>query len=320
MTSPRKNESAALAAAALRRWVRKAVVFDLRFLPDSLVLRVMRTWPIIAPYIPVGIRGIHRGYLGAFTVLIDTTYPIERRMLLDAYERQILKVIAAHVKQAAVCIDVGANVGAIAFALAKQATPRGRVYAFEPGPPTYERLVRNIAMNPAYSQTIVPVRLGLSDRPGYLGWNEEPHNRGNARLLHEGSTRVEVTTLDAYCRANGVDHVDFIKVDVEGMEYEVFKGAAVILARCQPILLFETLAPFKAIRGFDIFAAIETLLNTHGYVLFRIEDDGSMRRTTSADLSANTLAVPAARLQAAKLDVAAARSVHQGAPELGGAP
>jgi hypothetical protein len=116
-------------------------------------------------------------------------------------------------------------------------------------------------------------------------------NRGNAGLLHAEGVEVPVVTLDAFCRQNSVARLDFIKVDVEGMELEVFRGGQRVLSEMRPALYFETIAPFAEFRGFDIFGEIERLLRGHGYALYKVGAAGEVAETTSADLSPNTLAL-----------------------------
>lgn len=234
-------------------------------------------------------------FLGRFTVLVDPLYPIERQMLDGVYDAPTVGLIERFVRPGAVCFDIGANVGAITFALARAAGPGGRVYAFEPGPPTLRRLQRNVSLNPSLKEVVSIHPVGLSDRPGSLLWSEDMENRGNAGLLHESGERVPVVTLDDFCREQGVERVDFIKIDVEGMELEVLRGAESVLRRCRPVLYFETLAAFAEVRGFDIFGEIERLLLGCGYQLFKVDGEAGLRQTTSADLSANTVALPEGR-------------------------
>ena len=89
-------------------------------------------------------------------------------MLSGEYDPETAHVMRTFVEPGDVCIDVGANVGAHVLLLAKLVAPTGRIYAFEPGPPIFERLKTNLALNPGLSGVVTPERLGISDTEGKL--------------------------------------------------------------------------------------------------------------------------------------------------------
>ncbi len=232
-----------------------------------------------------------RRYLGEFTVMVSTLYPIEREMLSGTYDRMTTTIIRRYLKTGDVCADIGANVGALSLAMAQQTGPTGTVYAFEPGPMLYERLQTNISLNRL--RCIVPIQQGLSDRRGILQWAEDMDNRGNACLQGTSGIPVPVQTLDEFCQERGILRLDFIKVDVEGMELEVFNGASWVMSTIRPVLYFETHPGFLAHLGPDAFHKIERLLKQARYALYKVSPDGSaITHTTADDLSLNTLALP----------------------------
>lgn len=282
-----------------RRFKRRVFSLLLGPVPLGLKVRLARKlFPNLARYLPASRQVVIPDYLGRFRVSLDTTYPIEVMMLVDRYELESLYVINALVEPGHVCLDVGANVGALTLAMARQAGPGGRVYAFEPGPVTFERLRRNIALNPWLTDVVVPLSLGVADKPGTLFWNEDWHNRGNATLLESAGTAVEVVSLDWYFGQVSLPRLDFVKIDVEGMEYEVLTGARLLLATHKPILYFETLSHFDAIRGFPTLDRIEAFLRDLDYELYRVHRAGRDYRlapATAAAHGANTLAIPASR-------------------------
>src|SRR5581483_3209222 len=138
------------------------------------------------------------------------------------------------------CIDVGANVGPVTLALARQVGPTGRVLAIEPGPPYVARLRRNLQVNPRLKDRVVILQSGISETEGSLLWRPDPVHPFNAGLSHvhgtavPGEVRVPVTTLDTAIAQQKWDRVDFIKIDVEGMELEVLRGARGTLKALRP--------------------------------------------------------------------------------------
>ena len=277
------------------RLVREVAAVLVNHLPARVVGRLVEGHPGLVALQRPGRAITVRTYLCTFTITGDPVYAIERAMLTGAYDHTSLSLIGRIVQPGMVRVDVGANVGAITFALARAVGPTGHVFALEPGPPIVARLRQNCAHNPRWTSVVHVEALGLSDRPGVLYWSEDGENRGNGGLLHQSGQQVPVVTFDTWWASQNQPRLDFIKIDVEGMEYEVLRGAQQAFRQHRPIIYFETLTAFAAVRGFDIFRAIGTLLNVLAYALYYVDPDGSICRTTIDRLSANTLAIPLER-------------------------
>lgn len=263
----------------------------LSVLPEALTLPLLRCIPRLANCIPPGRIYHFGGYLGDLKVRIDTTFPIERQMLSGTYDPESCRVIRRFVLEGSVCCDIGANVGALALAMAQRAGTQGRVFAFEPGPPTFQKLQENVSLNEQFSGVIHPVNLGVADKPGHLFWNEDPENLGNAWLLRPAGTKVSVTTVDAFCSDQRLEKLDFVKIDVEGMEYEVLLGGVESWRRFRPVIYFETMRDYEKERGLPLFEQIESLLTDLGYQLFSLEGDRQIP-VTAKTFATNTLAIP----------------------------
>ncbi|MBK8510772.1 MAG: FkbM family methyltransferase [Saprospiraceae bacterium] len=111
--------------------------------------------------------------------------------------------------------------------------------SFEPHPVTFSRLKENLELNKSHIQAH---NLGLGDRRSKLKMYEiDSHNIGMNKMFKEEqifpSVLVEVEPLDDFWRDNG--RIDFIKIDVEGFEYSVLKGASSVLQKYSPILVIE---------------------------------------------------------------------------------
>ena len=140
-------------------------------------------------------------------------------------------------------LDVGANVGAYALLFGAWAGPGGRVWAFEPAPGAFDGLRRHVAAN-GLEDVVTPVRAAVSDRGGRAAlvgadW------QGTSRLGDdgEGGTMVETVTVDAFCAREGITPA-LIKVDVEGWELEVLRGARETIARAgDGLALFVEMHP-----------------------------------------------------------------------------
>ena len=245
--------------------------------PPRLRLRLLAARPNLRKAAPKGMKLVFPHYLGDLAINVDTTYKVERIMWTGEYEAPLLRLLRTHKTEGWVCLDVGANVGAVALALAKFAGVEGKVYAFEPGPPNLLRLRANFALNPALEARVRIVPVGVGQSPAELWWAEEAGNPGNALLGGEGSHRIPVITLDDFARDEALDRADFIKIDVEGMELQVMRGAAGLLRRFQPVLYFETLSRYVETARGAAFSDFKTLLvDELGYHLYRLGRSGEL--------------------------------------------
>jgi FkbM family methyltransferase len=134
-------------------------------------------------------------------------------------------------------LDIGANIGTHTVALAKAVGPQGAVIAFEPQRLVFTTLCANIALNALGN--VHPLRAGAGETRGTAHVPPQNYdsegNFGGVSLDRTTGEAVEVITVD------GLDLAacHLIKVDVEGMEMPVLKGAARTIARHRPILYVE---------------------------------------------------------------------------------
>jgi FkbM family methyltransferase len=189
--------------------------------------------------LPAGKQFVYDQYLGKFQVNIDTTFPIEAEMATGRYDLKTSAVLQKCITADATVLDIGANVGALTLLMASL-TPQGRVVAIEPGPSTFARLQANVELNSQLSKRVDIYQLGIADQPGVLYWQEDANVPGNAGLLSQEGVEVKVEALDDFIPQLALDRLDFIKIDVEGMEYEVIKGGLDTIAQYRPILYYET--------------------------------------------------------------------------------
>lgn len=131
-------------------------------------------------------------------------------------------------------LDIGANLGTTA-AILSQHLPQGRVYAFEPGPAIFKALQTNLASNGL--DNVTPLNLAVGETPGSFRFHE---NSAYGHLTEDSSgTEVTATTVDDFVQKIQFASLDFIKIDVEGFEQSVLKGAAETIAKYDPIIQIE---------------------------------------------------------------------------------
>jgi FkbM family methyltransferase len=135
-----------------------------------------------------------------------------------------------------VCVDIGANIGNHALFFSPFFS---KVFAFEPNPATF----RLLAINASLVGNIQCFEFGLSDSDGDAAFQVPALNVGGARIVcgdaaREGGNRVAIRRLDSVPEISS-EQIGLIKIDVEGNELAVLKGAAGTIRRCKPVVIFE---------------------------------------------------------------------------------
>lgn len=174
-------------------------------------------------------------------------------MWLGSYEAEKQLAIAASLRPGDTFFDVGANTGFFTLLGARCVGPTGTVVAVEPLPRNADCLERHVALNGLAN--VVVVRKAVSDFEGSGTFSEEGWSTG--RLSPGARSTVEVTTLDGLAQELGVEpHV--VKVDVEGAEIDLLRGARRLLEEVRPIL-------FMAVHSVSLFEDLKKLLPAIGY-------------------------------------------------------
>lgn len=146
-------------------------------------------------------------------------------------ETNLLRILSYEIDTTEpVLFDVGANVGKYTVLLKKH-FPNSMVYCFEPSARTYDILHSNITQY----EGVQAENIGLGENDGEATLFYDYEGSGIASLynrhleqyeIHLNATeKVKIMTLDGYCIRNGITHIDFLKLDVEGNEYSVLKSA-----------------------------------------------------------------------------------------------
>jgi FkbM family methyltransferase len=138
----------------------------------------------------------------------------------------------------AIVLDIGANIGAHTVPLAQLTGAEGMVVAFEPQPMLHQILCANLAVNNIPNARTYAMALGDSQGTCMIPILDyaAPNNFGGVGMdMVADGEPVPLGKLDDF----GLDHVDFIKLDVEGFESKVLAGGAVTIDRCRPVMYVE---------------------------------------------------------------------------------
>ena len=141
-----------------------------------------------------------------------------------------------------IALDIGANLGFLSLFMAKVVGAHGTVHAFEPNPVLCNILKQTFARNHGSNIRLHPVALGAST--GEMELRVPRNNLGAASLVRQTSDLVDAHTvrvvgLDDLVAQESIARASFVKLDVEGFELEVLKGAQKLFSNCRPSILFR---------------------------------------------------------------------------------
>lgn len=191
---------------------------------------------------------------------------------LRQHHRELLPVLRPLIPDDGVVFDVGGHAGQFAKLFAGL-TPRGRVYAFEPGGYARSILTRVVRFRRLRNVTVVPMGLGDAAGAAVLYMPVKASGSYGFGLSHLGSgetgrrqrdERIGLTTIDAFCDQRALHRLDFIKADIEGWELRMLVGGGRAIARFRPVILLEVSAAHLARAG-DTVADLWAFLEKLGY-------------------------------------------------------
>lgn len=164
-----------------------------------------------------------------------------------------------------VVLDIGANCGQFAIKLAGVLGNKYfqfTIHAFEPNPSIFELLQTNIGLNPDLRDRIQTHSLALGHEEGRVAFTFNPSNSGGGAVEYSERLRnisVDMKRLDDVVRTLNLSRVDFIKMDVEGFEPEVFWGGFETIERFRPALYIEMTETWFQLRGHSVKEIIDHL-------------------------------------------------------------
>ncbi len=130
-----------------------------------------------------------------------------------------------------VILDVGSNIGLYSIKNSGRIGPEGRIWAIEPNPTVFSRLLKNLKTNE--TRNVTPVQKAVSSKSGIVDFAVSSGITPEGKILPKGelannrntSVKVDCVTIDDFVSENRINKIDTMKLDVEGEEYEALKGA-----------------------------------------------------------------------------------------------
>jgi FkbM family methyltransferase len=186
----------------------------------------------------------------------------------ENYEPELAD-LEKHVSPGKTFIDVGANFGIYTVVASKLVGEAGRVIAFEPTAQSFDVLRKNVGLN--NFNNVLTFRTAVSDEPGtgwlYYGTDPVQNSLGKNPCWDAGGEEVVMESLDHVLLQAGVDRVDVIKIDAEGAEELVLRGAVNLFSSMRPIVIYEVNREASAHLGLSEDGATK-FLKRLGYEFF----------------------------------------------------
>jgi FkbM family methyltransferase len=179
-------------------------------------------------------------------------------------------------------IDVGTNIGETLMNFAKRTLPGGEVHGFEPDAQNHRHCSENLHLN--NFNNIVLNNLGLGSEAGqfYIKTNT-PSNRGGNKVsteyIENNTNVIKIITLDQYVTQKHLNKIDLIKIDVEGYELHVLKGASQAIDKFKPVFFIELDDNNLKEQGHSAKALIHFLLERN-YSIRNSETDQMVNEST----------------------------------------
>lgn len=152
------------------------------------------------------------------------------------------KTLYSLAREGDVVFDVGANIGETSMRLASVVGEKGAVYAFEPDPSNYSKLLANLSLNSFQQLFDIPFALSDEEKEYYMS-NVSERNPAGKRIRSkgepDGSSKVKAVTMDSFVQKKNIEKVSLIKIDVEGFEMRVLQGAKKVISQHRPTLFIE---------------------------------------------------------------------------------
>jgi FkbM family methyltransferase len=214
---------------------------------------------------------------GGIVYDLDLSQGIDFAIYLgNIYERQTKAALRKLVPPSSLVLDIGANIGAHTLHLAQLVGPDGRVIAFEPTNFAFQKLRRNLELNPQLASRVTACHYFLTDTDAarvpsaiYSSWPLEQHERLHAKHLglEMKTESAQARSLDGVLAELADRKVQLVKLDVDGFECDVLRGATRLLRDVRPIFVIE-LSPYVLEEHGTSLEQLLSYFIPNGYVFY----------------------------------------------------
>ncbi|MHA1768090.1 MAG: FkbM family methyltransferase [Promethearchaeota archaeon] len=229
---------------------------------------IAKNYNIIRPFLSDQYRVYN--YLGGKIYLNIKESPMMFKRALGVFETRKTETLCSFLKPGMTFVDIGANKGYFSLIAAKIVGEQGLVFTFEPEPQNCEWIQKNIELNNYKNITLFPYALGAKNGKTRLFIGKKSGWHSLLPDLDTGtgeSIEIEQKTLDSVLKEMKHERVDMIKIDVEGSELEVLKGAQKILESNKNIFLLIDVHTTLGVSPEEV----EKILKAYNFTIHELE-------------------------------------------------
>jgi FkbM family methyltransferase len=205
---------------------------------------------------------------------VDLSKLIDVELFLGGWEKSTIAFINKNLKHEDIVIEVGANIGAHSLLIGKLVGEKGRLIAIEPTEYALRKLNRNISLNEDISNITVIDKI-ISDAQ-YKGKDIFNSDWSTKNSQSPCSIEFNSSTVDKVAEECLLQKVDMLKIDVDGYDFKVLKGAKKTIERFKPIIFVE-LCEYTLNEKGDSISDIFSYLNSFGYQCFSESDNREIK-------------------------------------------
>jgi FkbM family methyltransferase len=217
---------------------------------------------ILMKFIPKNVVGlIVTGHLRGYKWVVKSG-SIEN--IIGNYEQKKVELFVTQIHEGNVVLNVGANIGYFSLLFSHLVGPTGFVYSFEPLPRNVDYMRTNLILNNIRNVTIVESAVAFKEGNESFAFGDD-HSQGH--ISSQGDLIVNVVSLDKMIERFEIPVPQFIKMDIEGGEYEALLGARALFNNHNIVL-------FLATHGPDVHKKCIDLLKYMGYTIKPLDQLG----------------------------------------------
>lgn len=145
----------------------------------------------------------------------------------DEFKSDVMGISNMNLQESPVIIDIGANVGIVSFFFAKK-YPNAKIFAFEPHPTNFENLKRGLQLNQIKNIKVFNLAVSSESNTNvkiHLHENNTSASSVFRFLPHDPFVEVKTISLDDIISDNEISHIDFLKIDCEGSEFDILENS-----------------------------------------------------------------------------------------------
>ena len=206
--------------------------------------------------------------------ITNTKYLIDWHVFFFGYyEKETNDLLFQYIKTGHVVVEAGANNGTETLLISRIIGEKGKVFAFEPIQHIYDTLILNLKLNHCNNVIAEALALGESNESVFFNVLSQDYcNQGMSGKYDEKSAdeKVEVkqVTLDAWISQTPISRLDFIKMDIQGAEINLLRGAQKTIKKFRPVIFTEATSDFLSIHS------LYEEISKYEYDVFNIQTNG----------------------------------------------